>query len=262
MKKASWWIKSLSILNVVGFIAVLIINYLANALPIGGLSTGALSDLYPNLFVLAGLIFAIWGLIYLMLGAFVVWQLVDVYKKQSKGIVQKIGIWFLLSCLVNIAWIFAWQYQQVALSVGIIILFLAVLIVISYKVNIGKKLGKRWEKICVQTPFSLYLGWLSVATIANITALLVHIWWTGRGITDIVWTNIVIVVAAFLALLALWRKADIIYSLVIIWAFLGIILKRLAVDPVYASSIIWVLWICISVISLWIGLRFEKWKKN
>jgi multisubunit Na+/H+ antiporter MnhG subunit len=133
----------LSILNVVGFIAVLIINYLANALPIGGLSTGALSDLYPNLFVLAGLIFAIWGLIYLMLGAFVVWQLVDVYKKQSKGIVQKIGIWFLLSCLVNIAWIFAWQYQQVALSVGIIILFLAVLIVISYKVNIGKKLGKR-----------------------------------------------------------------------------------------------------------------------
>jgi hypothetical protein len=148
------------------------------------------------------------------------------------------------------------------LSVVIIILFLAVLIVLSYKVSIGHKLGKRWEKICVQVPFSLYLGWLSVATIANITALLVHIGWNWRGITDIYWTNIVIVVAALLALLALWRKFDIIYSLVIIWAFLGIILKRLAVDPIYASSIIWVLGICIAVISLWIGLRFEKWKKN
>jgi hypothetical protein len=78
-----------------------------------------------------------------MLGVFVVWQIVDVFKKQSKGIVQKIGIWFLLSCLVNIAWIFAWQYQQVLLSVVIIILFLAVLIVLSYKVSIGHKLGKR-----------------------------------------------------------------------------------------------------------------------
>ncbi len=252
----------MAIFNVVGFIAVLIVNYLANALPIGWISTGALSDLYPNLFVPVGLTFSIWGLIYLMLGVFVVYQIVDVYKKQSKCIVQKIGIWFLLSCLTNIAWIFAWQYQQVLLSVGIIILFLAVVIVLSYKVSIGHKLGKRWEKICVQVPFSLYLGWLSVATIANITALLVHIGWTGRGMTDIFWTTTVIVVAALLALLALWRKADIVYSLVIIWAFLGIILKRLAVDPVYASSIIWVLWICISVISLWIGLRFEKWKKN
>ena len=108
----------------------------------------------------------------------------------------------------------------------------------------------------------MYLGWLSVATIANITTLLVHIGWSGRGMTDIFWTTIVIVVAALLALMALYKNADIVYSLVVIWAFLGIILKRLAVDPVYASSIIWVLGICIAVISLGIGLRFEKWKKN
>ena len=262
MKKTSWWIKSLSILNVVGFIAVLVVNYLANALPIGGISTGALSDLYPNLFVPVGLTFAIWGLIYLMLGVFVVYQIVDVYKKQSKGIAQKIGIWFLLSCLVNISWIFAWQYQQVLLSVGIIVLFLAVLIVLSYKVAIGYKLGKRSEKICVQIPFSLYLWWLSVATIANITTLLVHTGWGMRGMSDVFWTIAVIIVAALLALIALYKNADIIYSWVVIWAFVGIILKRLAVDPVYASSIIWVLGLCIAVISLWIGLRFEKWKKN
>jgi hypothetical protein len=143
MKKTSRWIKALAIFNVIAFIVVLVINYLANALPIGGISTGALSDLYPNLFVPVGLTFSIWGLIYLMLGVFVVYQIVDVYKKQSKGIVQKIGIWFLLSCLTNIAWIFAWQYQQVFLSVGIMFLFLAILIVLSYKVSIGHKLGKR-----------------------------------------------------------------------------------------------------------------------
>ena len=119
------------------------VNYLANALPIGGMSTGALSDLYPNLFVPVGLTFSIWGLIYLMLGVFVVWQIVDVYKQHSKGIVQKIGIWFLLSCLAHISWIFAWQYQQVLLSVGIMLLFLSILIVLSYKVSIGHKLGKR-----------------------------------------------------------------------------------------------------------------------
>lgn len=262
MKKAWWWIKFLAIFNIFAFLAVLVVNYLANALPIGGMNTWALSDLYPNLFVPAGLTFSIWGLIYLMLGVFVIYQIVDVYKKQSKNITQKIGIWFLLSCLTNIAWIFAWQYQQVLLSVVIIILFLIVLIILSYKVSIGHKLGKRWEKICVQIPFSLYLGRLSVATIANITTLLVHTWWWMRWMTDIFWTIVVIVVAALLALTALYKNADIIYASVVIWAFLWIILKRIAVDPIYATSIIWVLGICISVISFWIGLRFEKRKKN
>ena len=83
-----------------------------------------------------------------------------------------------------------------------------------------------------------------------------------RGMSDVFWTIAVIIVAALLALIALYKNADIIYSWVVIWAFVGIILKRLAVDPVYASSIIWVLGLCIAVISLWIGLRFEKWKKN
>lgn len=82
--------------------AVLVVNYLAVALPLGGMTTGALSDLYPNLFVPAALTFSIWGLIYLLLLGFVVWQLVDFYKKKSTGISSKIGIWFLLSCAANI----------------------------------------------------------------------------------------------------------------------------------------------------------------
>ena len=110
-------------------------------------------------------------------------------------------------------------------------------------------------------PFSLYVGWLSVATIANITSWLVHIGWTMRGISDIVWTCAVIVVATLLALMALWRKADIVYAAVIVRAFLGILLKRIAVDPVYAMPILWTLGTCIAVICLGVGLKFEQWRR-
>lgn len=104
------------------------------------MTTGALSDLYPNLFTPAGLTFSIWGLIYLMLLAFVVWQLLDYYKKKSKHITQKIGVWFLLSCLANMGRMFARQYQYVVLSVGIMLAFLVILMVIAHQVQLGKRL--------------------------------------------------------------------------------------------------------------------------
>jgi hypothetical protein len=114
----------------------------------------------------------------------------------------------------------------------------------------------------VQVPFSLYLGRLSVATIANITALLVNVNWNMFGLSDIFWTILVIIVATILAILSLKKTYDIIFALVVIWAFVGIIIKRVAVDPVYASSIIWTLGICITIITAGIGARFDAWRKN
>ncbi len=260
-KKTSW-ISVLAIANIVAFVAILIMNYLAVSLPLGGMTTWALSDLYPNLFVPAALTFSIWGVIYMFLLGFVVWQIVDFYKKQSTGITKKIWIWFLLSCIANVWRIFAWQYQQVALSVIIIIFFLITLIVLAKKVMVGKKLGNLWDKYLVQVPFSLYLGRLSVATIANITALLVNVNWNMFGLSDIFWTILVIIVATILAILSLKKTYDIIFALVVIWAFVGIIIKRVAVDPVYASSIIWTLGICITIITAGIGARFDAWRKN
>jgi len=104
-----------------------------------------------------GMTFSIWGLIYLLVLGFVIWQLIDLYRKNSLGITKKIGIWFLLSCLANIGWIFAWHYQQVLLSVGVMLFFLVVLIVISKKVSIGQKLGDWKDKLFLQIPFSVYL---------------------------------------------------------------------------------------------------------
>jgi len=263
-KKAekNFWLSFLGIANLVAFVAVVIVNYLATSLPIWWMSTWALSDLYPNLFVPIWLTFSIWWLIYLLILWFVVWQLVDLYKKNSLDITKKIGIWFILSCLTNIWWIFAWHYQQVLLSVGIMILFLIVLIVIAKKVSIGKKMWLWQDKLFLQVPFSVYLWRISVATIANVSTWLVNSWWGMWGMTDVFWTVVVIIVATLLAMISLWKKHDIVYALVIIWAFIWIILKRLTVDPVYAEPILRTLWICMIVISFGIGFKFQEWKKN
>lgn len=259
--KKNFWLSFLAILNILAFIAVVVVNYLANALPIWWMSTWALSDLYPNLFVPIGLTFSIWGLIYLLVFGFVIWQLVDLFRKKSLDITKKIGIWFLLSCMANVGWIFAWHYQNVLLSVIVMLLFLIILIVITKKLKIGERLGSCADKLLVQIPFSVYLWRICVATIANITTLLVTIWWNMRGMTDVFWTNLVIVVAALLALISLWKKYDIVFALVIIWAFIGIILKRLGAEIIY-PNIIWTLGISIAIITGGIWWRLPEWKKR
>jgi len=260
-KECIFGLKFLVIANIVAFIAVIVINYLATSLPIWGLSTGQLSDLYPNLFVPAWLTFSIWWLIYLALLWFVIWQAIDFFKKKSLWITKKLWRLFILSCMANIWRIFAWHNQKILLSVIIMIVFLLILILIAKKIQIWKKIWNVWDKYLIQVPFSLYLGWISVATIANISTYLVNIWWSGRWISPVYWTIIVIVVAMLLALLALYKNKNIVFALVIIWAFLWIILKRLWAETVY-SEIIWILWIAIMIISAGVWYRFEEWKKN
>lgn len=249
------------IANIVAFFAVLVVNYLATSLPIWWLTTGQLSDLYPNLFTPAGFTFSIRWLIYLSVFGFVVWQMVDLFKKNSLLITKKVGMRFLLSCVANISWIFSWHYQQVFLSVLIMLIFLVVLVVISNKVQMWKKFWIWSDKLLVQVPFSLYLGWISVATIANVSTWLVNVGRGMRGQSPIFWTMFVIVVATLLALIALWKKYNIIFALVVIWAFVGIIFKTLWASFVY-SQIVWLLGACISVITMGIWFRFEQWKKN
>jgi len=211
-KKKSW-LGVLAIGNIVAFVAVLVINYLAVSIPLGGMTTWALSDLYPNLFTPAALTFSIWGVIYTLLLAFVIWQVVDFYKKQSTGITKKIWIWFLLSCAANIARMFARQYQYVLLSIIIMLAFLVILMVIANKVQLGKKLWSLWDKYLVQVPFSMYFWRISVATIANASAVLVHYWWNMFGLSDIFRTILVIIVATVIALRSLKKTYNIILLL-------------------------------------------------
>jgi hypothetical protein len=216
----------LSVLNLLLFAAVVYVNMLAVTLPINGKSTGELSDQYPNLFVPAGFTFSIWGLIYLLLLIFMVYQIWVSFNKKT---VQKLSIQsqvlFGLTHVFNMSWILAWHYEMVAVTVLIMIAFLATLIILF--LNNEKIRNTTFiEKLVIETPLNVYLGWISVATIANITALLVTIGWTGNPLTESTWTIIMLIIGTALAAIMLLRRSNFAYALVIIWAFYGIFSKR------------------------------------
>jgi len=230
----------LSILNLLGFLGTVAVNVLANVLPINNITTGALSDLYPNLFVPAGLTFAIWGLIYVLLGIFVIYPLIPSVRRdpQKVDFVQKIGPLFFISCLANIGWIFAWHYQILPLSLIFMLILLGCLLFIYLRLNVGKSETTRAERYFAHLPFSVYLGWITIATIANVTALLVNINWNTWGLGEQFWAVAVIIVGIAIALSMLFTRKDIYYSLVVDWALLGILLKRLSVTTVPDQSVV------------------------
>ncbi|MGM0368074.1 MAG: hypothetical protein ACQEP2_05795 [Actinomycetota bacterium] len=242
----------LSFLNLVGFLGVIVVNALANILPINNKTTGELSDLYPNLFVPAGLTFSIWGIIYILLGVFIIYQIVISIKGSNGQFVEKISIFFFASSVLNIGWIFAWHYEVVILSLAIMLLLAASLIIIYLRLNIGKSKAANIEKFLVHIPFSVYLGWITIATIANVTAVLVDIGWNGFGLSQQFWTVLVIAVGIIIAFATLFIRNDIYYCLVVDWALLGILLKRLnaniMVQSVIIASIVGLVLITIGII--------------
>jgi hypothetical protein len=212
--------KVLQIINVIGFIAVVAINILANALPINGKNTGELADLYPNLFVPAGYVFSIWFVIYLLLLAFSIYQASP--KRRGAGFIERIGYFFGFSCAANIIWIFLWHYEMVLPSLIAMIAILGSLIMIYIRLDIGRNQSPREERLYVQLPFSVYLGWITVATIANVVALLISM----------------IAVAVFLTLINIQTRTDIGYTMVVIWALGGIIVKQMMIkNIVYISGL-------------------------
>jgi len=229
MTKRSKKIK-FAFLNLIGFIAVVAVNAMATLLPINDITTGELSDKYPNLFVPAGITFSIWGIIYILLALFIIYELSVAFRrnKGEKQIFEKIGTLFFISCIFNVGWIFAWHYEIVLLSLIIMILLLITLISIYLRIGTGRPGARNPEKFFVNIPFSVYLGWITIATIANVTAYLVDIGWDGAGISEQLWTVIVIAVGVIITLLTLFTRNDIFYSLVFIWALAGIIIKRSA----------------------------------
>ncbi len=227
-------LKILPLLNLAGLAMVLTANTMAIVLPLNGKTTNQLSDQYPNLFVPAGITFSIWSVIYLLLILFTIYQF-TAYSSSGKqkgavNVVNKMGLLFLISCLANSLWIFSWHYEKVLLSVFIMLSLLISLIAINGRFGIYAS-GQGWRhNLFVQVPFSIYLAWISIATIANISALLTFYNWDGWGITETVWTNIMIITAAAITLLMILRRNNIYFSLVVLWAYYGIILKRQEVN--------------------------------
>jgi hypothetical protein len=215
------------ILNTVTFLVMVAVNAMATLLPINGVTPGQVSDSYPNLFAPTGLTFSIWGLIYLGLACFILYQWGIFGKKVGDGsAVERIGGYFYFSSLVNIAWIYSWHYKIIPLSM-VLMAALLVLLTLAYQ-NITKENLTTKESIFVKLPFSLYFGWITVATIANVTVLLVSLHWSGWGISESAWTIVALAAGLFIGLVTMLRNRDIIYGAVLMWAYAGIMIKHLS----------------------------------
>jgi len=226
--------KILQSANVVGFIAVIAVNALASALPLNNVTTAELSDSYPNLFVPAGYVFSIWGVIYLLLLGFTIHQARS--AQRDSEFINKLGWLFFLSCVFNSVWIFLWHWSLVLPSVLVMFCLLGTLILIYLRLDIGRGTPGRDERLYVHLPFSVYLGWITVAPIANVTALLVSWGWPSYGPAAVNWTMLVIAVAVALSLANIWLRRDVGYNLVILWALAGIAVKQWGVGLVpYAA---------------------------
>jgi benzodiazapine receptor len=219
--------------NILAVIATIVINGLANALPLNGQTTGEISDRFQVYFVPAGYVFSIWGLIYVGLIVFAVFQALP--AQQDNPRLCRIGYLFALSCLANIAWLFLWHYELFPLTLVAMLVLLLLLIVIYLRLEIGRAQIPPVEKWLVHVPFSIYLGWITVATIANVTTFLDYLGWSGWGISPEVWTVIVLIVGLGIASAVSLTRGDIAYMLVIMWAFAGIGVKH-AGTPVVATA--------------------------
>lgn len=191
-------------LGILSFITTLVVNYLATNLPLNNLSTAEISDSFNIFFVPAGYVFSIWGLIYLGLIAYVVFQALP--DQREDALLMKIDGWFILVNFTNAIWLFSWHYQQFVLSVIIMLVILISLIQIFLKLEIGREKSSSgaW-KWAVEIPFGLYLGWISVATIANVSQLLYYINWDGFGIAPEFWFVIMLATALIISALKIGR---------------------------------------------------------
>lgn len=243
--------KFLKILTIIAFVVMVGANYLAVSLPLGGRDTKTISDSYPNLFAPAGYTFSIWGLIYTLLGIYVVYQL----TRNKDGLVSQVNRLFIVNAFLNATWIVAWHYNQIGPSVLVMLGLLVTLIKIS-------ELTKKKASWPIELPFRVYFGWITVATIANITVFLVSISWDGWGLSKNLWAVLIIIIGALIGSWRLWLDKKTAYGLVLLWAYSGILSKHLSLsgfDGKY-PEIITTTSLCIL---LFTGLiLFINWKKE
>ena len=254
-------IRVLQVLNFVFFLLMVAVNYLAVALPINGKTTGELSNQYPNLFVPAGFTFAIWGVIYTLLLAFCIYQVQSLFSRRTSvadAVVSRMGGLFMLSCVFNMAWIVAWHYEFTLLSVGIMLAFLLTLVTIYQRLGIGFNALSRGEKWFVHVPFSVYLGWISIATIANVTAWLVDNSWGGFGFNPNVWTVFMLAVGVTLAAYMVLVTNGVFFGLVAMWAYFGIAARQYqSEDP--SRIVAYAAMAGLVLVAIMVVARFRRW---
>jgi translocator protein len=222
------------IANLVTVLIALTVNTLASALPLNGQNTGEISDRFAVYFVPAGYVFAIWFFIFVGWIAFAIYQFLPSQKTNPR--LRKLGYLFAVSNLVNAAWLFTWHYNLFGLSVLIMLVLLGFLIASYLRLNVNRSRAKGAEWWSVDLPFSVYLGWITVATVANITSWLFSIGWDGFGISAPAWAVIMIAVASVVGILMAVTRRDAAYLFVMVWSFIGIAVKQTPAPNVVTAA--------------------------
>jgi len=222
------------IVNLVTVSIALTVNILASTLPLNGQNTGEISDRFQVYFVPAGYVFSIWGIIYLGWIAFIIYQCRSSQKENPR--LRQLGYLFALSNLANAAWLFAWHYNTFGLSVLIMLTLLGLLIASYLRLDVNRASVSTAERWSVDIPFSIYLGWITVATVANVTDWLYLIEWNGFGIAAQTWAVIMIAVASLLGLLMALTRKDAAYLFVLVWSFVGIAVKQTPAPNVVTAA--------------------------
>lgn len=216
-------------LALISFVLMIVVNTLANLLPINGITTAEVAELYENLFAPAGFTFAIWGLIYLLLALYTLYLLGLFRGKLSyanKELSRRVGVLFSLSSLANAAWVFSWHYDYILLSTLLMAIILVCLILINIAIS-DVELSSR-DSFFIRLPFQVYFGWITVAAVANITVLLVSLGWNGFGLSEELWTVIIVIVAALIGAVTSKTFCSLAYGGVLIWAYVGILVKHIS----------------------------------
>jgi len=211
------------VIVVLTILVTIVINILANVLPINGLNTGQISDNFNVYFVPAGYVFSIWGIIYIGLIAYAIYQALPAQRENPR--LQATGWWVVLGGLANSMWIFLWHYEQFVGTLGAMLILLATLIAVYLRLGIGQTKVSKGETWAVRVSFSIYLGWITVATVANVTDVLDFVKWNQFGISSVTWMVVVLAAVLVIAGLMNFLRRDVAYALVLLWALAGIAVK-------------------------------------
>ena len=244
-------------LIIISLLLTLAVNFMANALPLNGITTAEISDRYPVLFVPAGYVFSIWGLIYLALLAFTIYSVTP--KGRADTRIDQVAWLVIVSNLFNAVWIFLWHYQQFPLTLIAMAGLLITLLAIYLKLRIGLEKRKIGDRLLVELPFSLYLGWITVATVANVSQVLyASMGWRGSPFSEPIWAVVMLVVAALLGVLMIFLRREVVYPLVLVWAFIGIWGKQAATPLVAWSALVGAVVLGVLALGRWVAGAVRK----
>jgi hypothetical protein len=249
MRKQSLFI----LVNIIALGVTIAVNALANILPLNGQTTGEISNRFASYIVPAGFTFSIWSVIYVGLTVFAAVQALPGWR--DRALVRSVGSLFLATCVANTAWIVLWHYEYYLATLLVMLVLLATLLAIYLRLDAVRDSATPGERLAVAVPFSLYLGWITIATIANATVVLLALGWSGAGIAPEVWAaGLVVVAAGIVGAIALMR-VDIAYTSVGVWAFAGVAAGQWATPIVAWTAVAAAAW---SIVALVIGWRRQR----